>query len=221
MKMLAIDFSAEPRGVALLERLADGTVRVAAWMEAVSQSAVGGLQLVESALRRAGWDRSDVGALAVGLGPGSYTGIRMALAMAQGWHLACGVAVSGANSMDSMAARAWEVGVRGRVRVVVDAQRRELYVAGYELRDTGWDRVEELHLATVESLHQLPDRTAWQWLGPEVTRWFADGRVLGPSAVHVGRLALAANPAPPEGLEPIYLRPTQFVKAPTPRFTEP
>jgi hypothetical protein len=105
------------------------------------------------------------------------------------------------------------MGLRGRIRVVVDAQRRELYVAGYELREQGWSQVEPLRLEGAEGLQGAADRGGWLWLGPEVVRWFPEGRVLGPSAVQVARLAVPAGPRPPNQWEPIYLRPVQFVKA--------
>ena len=46
------------------------------------------LGLVEEALRQAQLDREQIECLAIGLGPGSYTGIRSAIALAQGWQLA-------------------------------------------------------------------------------------------------------------------------------------
>ncbi|MEJ5238729.1 MAG: tRNA (adenosine(37)-N6)-threonylcarbamoyltransferase complex dimerization subunit type 1 TsaB [Limisphaera sp.] len=213
MKMLALDFSGEPRGVALLEGTPPEMWEVRAEMEQRGGRSVPALAMVGRVLEETGWDRSEVEAIAVGLGPGSYTGIRAALALAQGWFLARGVAVYGANSMDSVAARAWGGGLRGRVRVVVDAQRRELYVAGYELRQEGWSRVEPLRLEAVERLQQANDRADWIWVGPEVDRWFSEGRLMGPSAVEVGRLAAREAPRRPEAWEPIYLRPVQFVKA--------
>ena len=46
--------------------------------------------MIEEALREAGLEREQIEVLAVGLGPGSYTGIRVALSLAQGWQLASG-----------------------------------------------------------------------------------------------------------------------------------
>ena len=44
--------------------------------------------LVEDALRQAQLDRAQIECLAIGLGPGSYNGMRLAIAVAQGWQLA-------------------------------------------------------------------------------------------------------------------------------------
>ena len=46
--------------------------------------------MIEDVLARSQMEREQIEVLAVGLGPGSYTGIRVALSMAQGWQLARG-----------------------------------------------------------------------------------------------------------------------------------
>jgi len=81
------------------------------------------LGLVEEALRQAQLEREQIECLAVGLGPGSYTGIRMAIALAQGWQLARPVKLLGISSADCVAAQARAEGVVGHVQVVIDAQR--------------------------------------------------------------------------------------------------
>jgi len=57
-------------------------------------------------------------------------------------------------------------------------------------------------------------------IGPEVTKWFpGEGRIVFPRAATLGQLALGKdNFAAGETLEPIYLRATQFVKAPPSRI---
>jgi hypothetical protein len=57
-----------------------------------------------------------------------------------------------------------------------------------------------------------------QLIGPEVTNWFAEGRLLFPRAAMLGQLALGRdNFVRGEKIEPIYLRETKFVKAPPSR----
>jgi len=57
-------------------------------------------------------------------------------------------------------------------------------------------------------------------IGPEVTRWFPDGRMVFPRAAMLGQLALNRNDFDAgDKLEPIYLRETNFVKAPPGRRT--
>jgi tRNA threonylcarbamoyl adenosine modification protein YeaZ len=79
---------------------------------------------VDALLRQAGAHPKDVGALAVGIGPGSFTGIRIGLAAARGLGLALGVPAAGVSTLDALAA-----GAPGALPVI-DAKRREVFVPG-------------------------------------------------------------------------------------------
>src|SRR5581483_1852390 len=83
MKILAIEFSSEQRSVAVL---VDG--RVLGVATESSTRATPAIGLAGRALTEAGLEREEIECLAIGLGPGSYTGIRSAIALAQGWQLA-------------------------------------------------------------------------------------------------------------------------------------
>ena len=89
--------------------------------------------MIEQVLAEAKIEREQIDALAVGLGPGSYTGIRAAISIAQGWQLARGVKLLGVSSADCLAAQARAENILGRVNVVIDAQRNEFYLATYEI----------------------------------------------------------------------------------------
>jgi tRNA threonylcarbamoyl adenosine modification protein YeaZ len=79
---------------------------------------------VDALLRQAGAQPQDVTALAVGVGPGSFTGIRIGLAAARGLALALGVPAAGVSTLDALAA-----GAPGATPVL-DAKRREVFVPG-------------------------------------------------------------------------------------------
>jgi hypothetical protein len=101
--------------------------------------------------------------------------------------------------------------------VVVDAQRREFYCAPYELTPTDWRSTGPIRLATESEVRERAN-AAQMLIGPEVTKWFAGGRIVVPRAAMVARLAARQQSfARGEELEPIYLRATTFVKAPPPR----
>ena len=83
--------------------------------------AVSVLADADELLRSAGIDPADVGLLAVGVGPGSFTGVRIGLAAARGLGLALDLPVAGVSTLEALAA-----GAPGAVPVI-DARRREVF----------------------------------------------------------------------------------------------
>jgi tRNA threonylcarbamoyl adenosine modification protein YeaZ len=177
--------------------------------------------LIDEALRQAQVEREQIECLAVGLGPGSYTGIRSAIALAQGWELATtgrSIKFIGLSSADCIAAQAQAEGVAGAVAVVIDAQRNEFYSASYEMEIDGPRVVQPLRLATLPEV-QARQKAGETLVGPEVTKWFPAARRIFPRASTLAQMALVRTEfVSAQNLEPIYLRETQFVKAPPPRI---
>jgi len=81
------------------------------------------LEDVDALLRDAGVEPGDLDALVVGVGPGSFTGVRMGLAVARGLSFALDLRVAGVSTLDALAAGAPDA------VALVDAKRRELFVA--------------------------------------------------------------------------------------------
>lgn len=213
MKILAVEFSTEHRSVAVWS---DGAVRGAA--EETTTRATHAISLIEKTLAQAGLRREEVECLAIGLGPGSYTGIRAAIALAQGWQLARPVKLLGIGSVECLAEQARESGLRGLVNFVIDAQRNEFYLARYDIHTQAATELEHLKLA---SMDEVKSRMAAGEIiaGPEVKRWFEQGRESSPQAATLARLAATRKDyVSGELLKPIYLREPGFVKAPPPRF---
>lgn len=111
-------------------------------------------------LEEAGLVTGDVDAVAVGRGPGSFTGVRIGVATAKGIACGLGVALYGVSTLDSVAWRAWRAGVRGRLGVVADAMRKEVYPVRYELDDAGITRLDPDTVAK-------PAQVAQAWAGEE------------------------------------------------------
>jgi tRNA threonylcarbamoyl adenosine modification protein YeaZ len=226
MKILALEFSSPQRSVAVVE-MVNGEAekrsgQALRWLEheAVETGTDSNkpFGLIEQVLRQAGIEREQVGGLAIGLGPGSYTGIRAAIALAQGWTLARAVHLQGLSSAECVAAQAHSDGLRGRIAVVIDAQRGEFYLCNYELTPSRWQELQPLRLVPPTALTEC-EKAGEMLVGPEVARWFPQGRTVFPRAATLGRLALERTDfVSGEKIEPIYLRQTSFVKAPPPRI---
>ncbi len=203
MTILALEFSSEQRSVALAR---DSEVLASA-VETGDPRVTNAFGLIEKVLDQAKAARTEIGMIAVGLGPGSYTGIRAAIALAQGWQLARGVKLAGVSSIEAMAARAQTERIFGRVNVVVDAQREEFYQAVWNISAEKREEISGLKIVPAAELMERV-RRGEQCIGPTAEQ------ALFPDAASVARLAAGRpNYVPDAALEPIYLRETSFVKA--------
>jgi tRNA threonylcarbamoyladenosine biosynthesis protein TsaB len=208
MTILALEFSSAQRSVALAR---DG--RVLADASETGGRGTNAFGLIEKVLAAAKIGRAEIECLAVGLGPGSYTGIRVALAIAQGWQVAAGVKLLGTSSVDCLAAQAQAAQWFGPVNVVIDAQRGEFYRATYLVAANEVGETGPLKIVTATEVESRA--AAGEILtGPEITRWFPAGKILFPQARMLATLAANRGDfTPGELLAPIYLRETNFVKA--------
>lgn len=212
MKILALEFSSPQRSVAVL----NSPDQVSEIVE-TGGGANGPLVMIDEALREAKLEREQIECVVVGTGPGSYTGIRGAIALAQGWQLGRPIKLPGISSAECVAAQAQADGMTGRISVVIDAQREEFYVATYEISERDRREVEPLKIIAGAELQQRKGGGSIL-IGPEVTRWCASGRIVFPGAAMLASLALNRTDfIAGEKLEPIYLRETKFVKAPPAR----
>jgi tRNA threonylcarbamoyl adenosine modification protein YeaZ len=217
MKILALEFSSTQRSAAVV--IVDTAKRSLATSEALeSGPKVNSLALIEEALKEAALEREQIDCVAVGIGPGSYTGIRSAIALAQGWQLARQCRLIGISSAECIAATAQQEGLTGIVDVVIDAQRQEFYLGRYEVTAQAIKEIGPLRIVTMTEMQgrKTSDELT---IGPEVTRWFPGGRTVFPRACVLGKMATRRTDfVAGEKLEPIYLREPNFVKAPPPRF---
>lgn len=99
------------------------------------------LPRIDELCAQAGVGRGEIACVAVGRGPGSFTGVRIALACAKGISSALEVGLVGVSSLDAVAWGAWKASERGSLLVVADAMRREVYPVEYRLSDAGAERV--------------------------------------------------------------------------------
>ncbi len=216
MKILALEFSSRERSVAVVQG-SPGGVAVESVQEAVETGgrAAHAFAMIDDVLRQANLEREQIECVAVGIGPGSYTGIRMGISLAQGWQLARGVKLLGISSVDCLLAQAIDDGITGQVQFVIDAQRGEFYLATAELAGGRAIHTEALRLV---ARSEVTNNSKALLIGPEVIDQFKTGKLMYPRAATIGTLALRRTEfVAGEKLEPIYLREPQFVKAPPPR----
>jgi len=217
MKILAVEFSSLQRSMAVVQggSGSQGQEAIASSVSAMDNGdhrSADTLGMVEAVLRKGHVEREQIDCVAVGIGPGSYTGIRAAIALAQGWQLGRGVRLLAISSVECLAAQACAEGLFGRVEVVIDAQQKEFYLAGYDIQAGAWRETEPLRLATLAQVRERQGASG-ALIGPEASRWFPGSRVVFPHATTLGRLALGRSDfVAGEEMEPIYLRETKFVK---------
>lgn len=219
MKVLGIETSTPQAALALI----DGDTLVAeARLPTRTGEAERLLPAINGLLADAGLALRDLGGLAVAIGPGSFTGLRIGLATVKGLALGGGLAVVGVPSLDALA---WQVAWPATAVVpLLDARRGELYGARFEpdgaggVRRAGPDLA--LDAAGVDRL--VGDATALL-VGPGAEAWreelsaclgprgrFAPAGVVTPRGLAVARLAairLAGGEVDPvERLVPRYVR---------------
>ncbi len=206
MLLLAFD-TATP---AVTVALHDG-VRVLAGRTTVSSRRQGELlaAMIEQVLGDAGVGRTDLEAVAVGTGPGPYTGLRAGLVTARVLGSALGIPAVGVCTLDVIA-RAAATPAAGREFVVAtDARRKEIYWARYDpagRRIGGPDVSLPAKLASAEITPSCPVAGQGPVLYPELGGYPIPPAY--PEAVQLAEIAMRrlADGVPGEPPEPLYLR---------------
>jgi tRNA threonylcarbamoyl adenosine modification protein YeaZ len=88
--------------------------------------------LIAQSLADAGVDRLDLTAVAVGVGPGPFTGLRVGLVTARTLGYVLEIPVYGVCTLDAIAAEAARGGFDRPFLVATDARRKEVYLAAYD-----------------------------------------------------------------------------------------
>lgn len=125
MQLLAMDTSLAACSVALWR---DGTIAVAESLPMAKGQAEVLVPLIQRVCADAGTALSDIGAIGVTRGPGTFTGIRIGLATARGLALANGCPVIGVSTLVAIAATAALPPEPGDILIVQDARRGDVYV---------------------------------------------------------------------------------------------
>ncbi|HET9260164.1 MAG TPA: tRNA (adenosine(37)-N6)-threonylcarbamoyltransferase complex dimerization subunit type 1 TsaB [Acidimicrobiia bacterium] len=216
MKLLAIETATPGSSVAVVE---DRRTLAAASRIDRAGHATFLVPAIDFCFDQVGWSPEDLDAVAVDIGPGLYTGIRVGLATAQGLAAAFGIPIIPAVSVDTLALEA-KTGHR-MIWAVVDARRGELAVARYKPVPGGVVRDSPTELTNPEELHAMLESTAEDSLIVGEVDVLPEGFFLGMHHVKTGRprfpyaVALAEIAAgkyerdeypPPDEIRPMYMR---------------
>jgi tRNA threonylcarbamoyladenosine biosynthesis protein TsaB len=228
MKLCAVDSSTALGSVVLMD---DGAIVATAEQRVSNAHGESLLPMIDRVFAEAGWRPRDVDRLGVGIGPGSFTGVRIAVATVKGIALGTGADVVGVTSLEAMAALAGAYADRdGEPRErpsaqrtivsVIDAIRGEVYVQA-----TGWVTsppvcmrpegvgpwLEELSgpsgageiLLAGDAAERVPLAGVVRLDVPELAL---------PHARGVASVARRREPTDPDLLEPAYVRPPEITR---------
>ena len=219
MRILAIDTATEACSVALWN---DGTT-FAHFELCPREHTQRILPLVRAALADAEVKLTDLDALAFGRGPGSFTGVRICIGIAQGLALGAELPMIGVSTLATMAQGAWRKTGATRVLAAIDARMGEVYWAEYQRDADGVWHGEETEAvlkpeAVSDRLQQLDGNWAmvgtgwgaWPELAANTPLTLTDGEMLLPTAedmLPIARQLFAAQKwVAVEQAEPVYLR---------------
>lgn len=218
-RILAIDTATEACSVALLN-----DDRLLAHFELCAREHTQRiLPLVQQILQEGGVALMDLDALAFGRGPGSFTGVRIGIGIAQGLSLGANLPLIGVSTLKTMAQSAWRLHGAHRVLAAIDARMGEVYWAEYQRDEQGNWQGEETEAvlkpdAAAARMSALSGQwacvgtgwQAWPQLAENSTLALTKSDVTLPCAedmLPLAQQALAAGmTVAPEHAEPTYLR---------------
>ncbi|MCR4399516.1 MAG: tRNA (adenosine(37)-N6)-threonylcarbamoyltransferase complex dimerization subunit type 1 TsaB [Syntrophomonadaceae bacterium] len=177
MLVLAIESATPVAGVALVTESKLMAEHYVDYGKTHSQTL---MVMVDQLLKGAGLQLGDLDALVVSAGPGSFTGLRIGMALGKGLALGAGLPLLGVSTLDGLALQAGPCD--GPIWPMLDAGRGEVYTCGYRLEEGRPERVGEYRACRPERL---------------VSEWAAEGEsrvvVLGDGALRYRQL-LEASP---------------------------
>lgn len=182
------------------------------------------LPLVQELLQAQSLALSALDALAFGRGPGSFTGVRIGIGIAQGLALGANLPMIGVSSLATMAQGAWRLTGATRVLAAIDARMGEVYWAEYQRDEQGeWQGAESEAVLKPEAAQARIAQLSGEW-ATVGTGWQAYPQLLAgatgaqlltttvtlPAAEDMLPLALSAwqrgDSVVVENAEPVYLR---------------
>lgn len=219
MRLLALETATLAGGAALLE---DGRLVGESRLNIALTHSERLMAVVDRLLQDCGWETASLDALAVSVGPGSFTGLRVGAATAKGLALALEIPVAPVPTLDALAATL--PFADAPVCPLLDARKNEVYCSLYRWTGEGmarqWDYLALPPAAAAARLEApvivlgdgvAPCRPHLARLGAGVREALGVHSLPSPAAVGaLGHAILATGGGiPAERLEPLYLRPSE------------
>ena len=181
------------------------------------------LPIVQDILTQGGVSLTDLDALAFGRGPGSFTGVRIGIGIAQGLALGAELPMIGVSTLATMAQGAWRKQGASRVLAAIDARMGEVYWAEYQRDAQGvWHGENTEAVLKPEAVQQRLAELEGEWATvgtgwaawPDMTQGanvtLSDGDVLLPEAEDMLPIACQLleqdKTVAVDKAEPVYLR---------------
>ena len=212
MRLLAIDTSTEALSIALLTE--QGTSERG--LETAREQAEQILSLIDAVLGEAGVRLSQLDGIVAGVGPGSFTGVRISVAVAQGLAYGAGLPVVPVTSLEALAFPLIETGA-DRVIACLDARMGEIYWGCFAADPVrGLRALGTLQVAAADRV-RLPSIDRYRGVGRGFTAYPELAALAGvevdarsaaalPNAADMARLG-ALRLAAGEGVDPAELKP--------------
>jgi tRNA threonylcarbamoyladenosine biosynthesis protein TsaB len=157
-KIIAIETSSRVSSVAL----AEGPQILTEWtFETQAEHGRELIPTLEALCREQGWQPSDISQCHISIGPGSFTGLRMAVAFARTAALANGMRICAVPTLATIAENCTELNpVPDRVAVLLHARRGEVFAGIFDFQDGGYRTVVEATSASPEEILSATRPTA-------------------------------------------------------------
>jgi tRNA threonylcarbamoyladenosine biosynthesis protein TsaB len=224
-KILAFDTASQRASIAFLE---GSEVRAELRLGSIASHSTALLSCIDLLTYRIGWSLAELDVVAVGIGPGSFTGIRIGMATALGIAQSLSVPFTGISGLDALAHQAaW---LKGRIGVLLNAHRSQVFYAEYRSDGSKTRVTQKSSLILLSDLERhLADRHLYIVGDVDIFRFaklrrssIAWPRVAAADlflAASIGRLALTRKRNWCSGnyafSEPLYIRPPDALRKKT------
>ena len=204
MKILAFDTSSTALSVALLEDeklVAESTVTVK------KNHSISLMPTIDFLVAQAGWQPSDLERIVVAQGPGSYTGLRVAVATAKTLAYALDIDLVGVSSLQALT----DLSVDGVVIPIMDARRNNVYAGFYK---NGQPVKTDQHMSFTAVLEAVKAEAKVIFVGEvdnfsdQIEESLPQAVILPvlPSAYAIGKYGQSLEPADVDSFVPNYLK---------------